>query len=70
VSSLLGDAGGAIVATNHAGSPLLVPVRLPDDAAAARLVGPAGAEPATSESGAIEVALEPYGATIVSWRRD
>ena len=69
VSSLLGDGGGAIVATNHAGSPLRVCVQLPDDAAAARLVGSAGAEPATSEGGAVEVALEPYGAAIVSWRR-
>ena len=78
VSSLRGDGGGAIVATNHAGSPLRLPVRLPDDAAAARLVRPAGAEPATPEGGAepatpeggaVEVALEPYGAAIVSWRR-
>jgi hypothetical protein len=57
LASLLGDGGGAIVATNHAGSPLRVLVQLPDDAAAARLVGPAGTEPATPEGGAVEVAL-------------
>jgi beta-galactosidase len=63
---LTGPRGGLVALTNHAGTPVRAPLRLPAGAAAARRVDPAGPVPLTDPDA---VDLGPYSATMVVWDR-
>ena len=60
---LRGARGGTIVVTNHSGTPVHTPLRLPPGAHDPALVSPGGRAP---WEGA-EVSLEPYGALVLTW---
>jgi hypothetical protein len=66
--TLRGPAGGLAVVTNHGPKALRVPLRLPDEAIAATAIEPTGAAQLPRDEGAVEVALEPFGAAIIAWR--
>ena len=66
--TLRGPAGGLVAVTNHGPTAVRVPLRLPEAAATATEIGPAGATPLAREGNAVELALEPHGATVVGWR--
>jgi len=66
--SLRGPAGGLVAVTNHGAAALRVALRLPAGTRAATAIGPDGAVGARLDGGATEIALEPYGATVIGWR--
>ena len=45
-------------------------MRMPGDAVAAEHIDGRGARGVPLENGTLEVALDPYGAAMVGWRRD
>ncbi len=67
--ALLGPAGGLVTLTNHAAAGRAVTLRLPPDAATARLVSADGSAALPVEGGTAEVALDGFGAALVAWDR-
>ncbi len=67
--ALAGPTGGLVAVTHHASTGRSVRVRLPDPAAAARLILPSGISPLPLEGGWTEVALDGHGAALVEWDR-
>lgn len=64
---LHGSSGGLITVTNHGPAALRLSVRLIESATSAIRVEPDATRPAVIDGGAVELGLEPYGASIVSW---
>ncbi len=64
---LRGDRGATAVLTNHGGAPRDVLLTLPAEARAPRRVGPDGSMPLGADGGAVDLSLEPWGATMVVW---
>ena len=69
LGELRGPEGGVVVATNHAGSSIVSTLRLPEGAVRAEIVDAAGTSTAELSGDAIPIALDPFGATVVTWRR-
>jgi hypothetical protein len=67
--TLLGPEGGTTCLTNHGPDPVRVLLGFREEVAGALLVGSEEAQTLVVEDGEAEVALEPYGAAVVVWRR-
>lgn len=66
--ALTGPKGGVVALTNHGPLALSVPLRLPRSARSIVEVGADGRMRLEAEAGSAELALPPYGATLVTWR--
>jgi hypothetical protein len=68
--TLRGEQGGLTTMTNHAADAVTVPVHLPPGARSPELVVREGARTVPMADGVVEVALDPYGAAVLTWQEE